>query len=98
MEAVKKVAIFLYDALQTFLLVAAFFLVIYIFLLDPHQVDCLSMFLTFHNSDLLLSYLLPVRFDQLKRGDVVVFNAPTEPGKLFIKRIIALPGETVMVK
>lgn len=98
MELIKKIAKFLYDGLQTLLLIAAVFLVIYIFVLEPHQVDGLSMFPTFHNGDLLLSYLLPVRFNQLKRGDVVVFNSPTEADKLFIKRIIALPGETVMVK
>jgi signal peptidase I len=98
MEIIKKVALFLYDGLQTLLLVAAVILVIYIFVLEPHQVDGISMFPTFHNSDLLLSYLLPVRFDQLKRGDVVVFNSPVEPDKLYIKRIIALPGETVKVQ
>jgi signal peptidase I len=98
MELFRKTAIFLYDGLQSLLLIAAVFLIIYIFVLEPHQVDGLSMFPTFHNSDILLSYLLPVRFDQLKRGDIVVFNAPVEADKLYIKRIIGLPGETIKVE
>lgn len=98
MELLKKCAIFLYDALQSLLLLAAVLLVIYIFVLQPHQVDGLSMYPTFHNGDLLLSYLLPVRFDQLRRGDVVVFHSPNSADKLFIKRIIATVGETVMVQ
>lgn len=33
-----------------------------------------------------------------KRGDVIVFIYPQDPKKDFIKRLIALPGETVEIK
>jgi signal peptidase I len=33
-----------------------------------------------------------------KRGDIVVFAKPTEPGTDFIKRVIGMPGETIQVK
>lgn len=55
------------------------------------------MFPTFHDQDLLLSNLLAVKQHKLVRGDVIVFHSPTEPEKLYIKRIIALPGETVQL-
>ena len=38
---------------------------------------------------------LPSR--DIERGDIVVFRAPQEPDKDFIKRVIALPGESVEV-
>lgn len=33
-----------------------------------------------------------------KRGDIVVFRYPRDPSRDFIKRVVALPGETVEVK
>ncbi len=40
--------------------------------------------------------LLPSR--GIRRGDVVVFRGPEEPGRDFIKRAVALPGETVEIR
>jgi signal peptidase I len=40
--------------------------------------------------------LLPAR--PLRRGDVVVFRFPDDPRRNFIKRVVALPGETVAIR
>ncbi len=36
--------------------------------------------------------------DNLKRGDVIIFYFPLNPKKIFIKRIIGIPGDVVEIK
>ncbi|MCL5010168.1 MAG: signal peptidase I [Patescibacteria group bacterium] len=98
MAIIRKIYAFLIDTVQTFLLAASVFLVIYIFLFRPFEVDGLSMFPTFHNGDYVLTNLITLKLGNIKRGDVVVFVAPPDHQKDFIKRIIGLPGDTIMLK
>jgi signal peptidase I len=46
----------------------------------------------------LLVNKLAYRFGVPTRGDVIVFRAPDDSGKEFIKRIIAVGGETVSIR
>jgi len=97
MEILKKIYSFFIDTMQTVLLAASIFLVIYIFLFRPFQVSGDSMFPTFKNGEYILTDLISLRFGTLQRGDVIVFIAPPDHEKDFIKRVIGLPGETVML-
>jgi len=49
----------------------------------------------YHNGEYLLTDKVSYRFGNPKRGDVIVFEAPTNNGEEFIKRIIGLPGEII---
>ena len=40
--------------------------------------------------------LLPI--DPIRRGEIIVFKYPEDPERDFIKRVIALPGETIELK
>jgi signal peptidase I len=40
--------------------------------------------------------ILPI--DPIRRGEVIVFKYPEDPERDFIKRVIALPGETIELK
>ena len=40
--------------------------------------------------------VLPI--DSVRRGDIIVFKYPEEPERDFIKRVIALPGETIELR
>lgn len=94
----RKIGGFLVDSVQTFLMAAAVFLVIYIFLFRPFEVKGDSMYPNFLDSEYVLTNLITLRFNNPVLGDVIVFKAPTDTEKDFIKRVIGRPGDTVEVK
>lgn len=94
----RQIWSFFIDSIQTFFIAAAIFLVIYIFLFRPFQVNGRSMFPNFENNEYVLTNIISLRFEELKRGDVVVFKAPQEVEKDYIKRVIAVAGEKVSLK
>ena len=98
MEPLRKTYYFLLDIVQTLLIAAAIFLVIYMFLFRPFQVDGDSMYPNFLNSEYVLTNLIALHFNNPKLGDVIVFKAPPEPTKDYIKRVIGVAGDTIMVK
>src|SRR4030065_809809 len=85
------------DVIETVVVAAAIFVVVYLFLLQPHQVKGASMEPSFHDGEYILTDKISYRFSEPRRGDVVIFKAPTNPDVDFIKRIIALPGEKVEI-
>lgn len=68
-----------------------------LFVIDPFLVHGSSMDPTFHDGNYVIVDKLTYALSNPKRGDVIVFKAPTEDGRYFIKRIIGLPGERVVV-
>ena len=57
-----------------------------------------SMTPTINEGDRLFGFRLAYMFSSPKRGDIVIFEYPDDPSRLFIKRIIGLPGETIRIK
>ena len=98
MEFLKKIYSLFIDTMQTILLAASVFLVIYIFILRPFQVSGDSMHATYKNKEYVLTNLIGLRFSSPIRGDVIVFRAPLDNDKDFIKRIIGEAGDTILVK
>lgn len=85
---------------KSFFLLLILIILFRIFVLEPHNVSGSSMDNTFKDGDYVLVDKLSYRFKTPKAGDVIVFNPPAsiENKSRFIKRIIAVPGETVEVK
>lgn len=99
MEILKKAYFFTLDLMQTILLAASIFLVIYIFFFRPFQVSGESMYSTFKNKEYILTNIISVKLNMpINRGDVIVFKAPTDEDKDFIKRVIGIPGDSVMIE
>ena len=65
------------------------------FVAQPFIVSGASMEPTFDPKEYLVIDELSYRFDRPQRGDVVIFRYPLDPSTFFIKRVVALPGETI---
>lgn len=88
----------LYELVEVFVISASVFVVIYLFLMQPHQVKGNSMLPNFHNGEYLLTDKVTYRRHSPNRGDVIVFRAPVDENLDFIKRVIAVAGDKVMIK
>ncbi len=94
----KEFWAFILDLFETTVLALVIFLLIYLFLWQPHRIKGHSMEPNFHDGELILTNKISYQLHPPQRGDVIVFRAPMEEDKDYIKRIIGLPGEKVMVK
>ena len=56
-----------------------------------------SMAPTLERGDYFIARMKPYAESAPKRGDVVIFPYPEDPSKLFVKRIVGLPGERIQI-
>ena len=94
---------FILEFVQSIVLALSVFVLLYLFVAQPNQVKGNSMVPNFTDAEYLLTDKLTYQFSTPQRGDVVVFKAPsTEPCAEdeceYIKRIIGIPGDSIMVQ
>ena len=98
----KKILNFFLDSIQALVLALSFFVLLYLFIAQPNQVHGLSMYPNFHDAEFLLTEKLTYHTRDPNYGDVVIFKAPpseacAENECEYIKRVVAIPGDTVKV-
>lgn len=96
-KGVKAVIDFVMDILETVVFIGSMFIVVYLFILTPTQVKGASMEPNFHTGDYILTSRVTYKFRKIERGDVVVLKSPKNPDIEYIKRVIALPGEKLLI-
>lgn len=52
----------------------------------------------FTEGDYLIVDQISYRFGDPERGEVIVFRYPDDPSRRYIKRVVGLPGERVIIK
>lgn len=95
---IKKIWLFFLDFIETIVIALAIFVVVYRFLFQPHQVKGNSMYDNFYDGEYLLTNKIVYQLGVPKRGEVIVFKAPKNEDYDYIKRIIGVPGDRVMIK
>lgn len=68
------------------------------YVFNPYAIAGASMAPSFHDGDYVFVDQLSYRLREPRRGEVIVFHSPSGNDEDLVKRIVALPGETVMVR
>ncbi len=68
------------------------------FAVQAVHVEGLSMYATLDDNDYLIANKIDYRLHPPQRGDIIILRPPTDNSKDFIKRVIALPGERLLIR
>ncbi|OGL67260.1 signal peptidase I [Candidatus Uhrbacteria bacterium RIFCSPHIGHO2_01_FULL_63_20] len=86
------------EVVQIVIISAAIIIPIRYFLIQPFYVKGASMEPNFYDHEYLIIDEITYRLRDPERGEIVVFRYPRDPSQFFIKRVVAIPGETVEVE
>jgi len=86
------------EVLEVVLIAVATVVVIRHFIVQPFLVSGASMEPNFSDGNYLLIDEVTYRFRPLQHGEAVVFRYPKDRKTFFIKRLIGLPGDQVLVR
>ncbi len=93
----KKLFVSLLEIAEIAIIALGAVFVVRSFLIQPFLVSGSSMAPNFSNGDYVLIDELTYRMREPVRGEVVVFKYPKDESTYFIKRVIGLSGERVVV-
>jgi len=89
---------FFIEIIKFALLAAIIVIPFRMFIAEPYIVQGESMSPTFETGHYLIINKFAHKFSDIERGFVVIFRYPNDPSRFFIKRVIALPGETIRIQ
>lgn len=93
----KRLGKFFLDMAEVVFFAIGIFFFVYLLVMRPHKISGESMMPNYPDSEYLLTEKVSYYKNDPKRGDVVVFKPPVSEDE-YIKRVIGLPGETVLIR
>jgi len=87
---------FVWETAKVVLLSLIIILPVRYYLIQPFFVKGSSMVPNFHDKEYILVDKWTYKLGAPQRGDVIIFRYPDNPKEYFIKRILGLPGETIV--
>jgi len=89
---------FIFDVIVNSVVIIALFFFVQTFVAAPFQVIGNSMIETLNHGEYILVSKLEYTFGSPHRGDVIVFHPPEHVNDYYIKRIVGIPGDEVLLK
>jgi len=96
-EAIESFKSFIWETVKIIIISLIIIIPIRYYVIQPFYVKGASMEPNFYDHEYLIIDEISYRFSEPERGDIVVFRYPKNPDDYFIKRIIGLPGERIVI-
>lgn len=93
----RAISVFVLDFLKVFVIAVAIIIPVRWFLFQPFVVTGDSMRPNFQPGNYLVIDEITYRLRDPGRGEVVVLRFPRDPSQFFIKRLVGLPGERIVI-
>lgn len=87
----------IFDFVKFIFIVSVIVVPIRFWVAQPFLVNGASMEPTYHDGDYLIVDEISYRVSEPQKDDVIIFRYPKNPKVFFIKRIIALPNEEIIL-
>lgn len=97
-EAPSNKKSFLVEILQSLAVAALLAFIIHTFIMQNFRIPSASMDPTLQVQDYIFASKLSYRINEPERGDIIVFKYPKDTTRYFVKRLIAVGGETVALR
>ena len=96
--AIRGILYHVFDVVLNIVIIVAIVAIIRTFIVSPYQIEGSSMMETLSDREYIVINKFRYLFDTPKRGDIVVFRPPTDTSRYYVKRVIGLPGETIVIR
>lgn len=98
MQHIRRFIYFVYETIETSIFILSLFIVGYLFVGFPTGVQGASMEPTLHTNDRIFVNRIAYKTNSVKRGDIVVVLSPKNPDIWYVKRVIAIPKDTILIE
>ncbi len=88
----------LFDVLLNIVIILGVVVLIRTFLVSPFQVEGNSMISTLEDKEYIIINKLAYYIGEPKRGDIVVLRPPADSSRFYVKRVIGIPGDEVVLR
>src|SRR3989338_9309614 len=87
-----------FDVTLNIVIIVAIVGIIRTFVVSPFQIEGNSMVDTLEHKEYIVINKFRYLFGTPNRGDIVVFIPPTDDSKYYVKRVLGLPGDTIIIR
>lgn len=88
----------IFDVALNIVIIVVIVGIIRTFIVSPFQIEGNSMIETLEHKEYIVINKFRYLFGSPHRGDIVVFIPPTDKKKYYVKRVLGLPGDTIVLR